>query len=101
MFKSNIANKNGLHLVLFIFSSLLISFEATAKSTCIFESPEIGTIKAHADYETALEKVSSQCLAKRSEILRERHSNLSREDFKDRQVEFADDCVNKTKCTGS
>ena len=80
---------------------LLGAFQAQAKATlCVFESPEIGApIKAKGTYEGALEKVSSQCLAKRSEILRERHSNMSREDFKDRQVDFADDCVNQTKCT--
>ena len=93
-----------------MFKSLLITsilllgalnVQAAKSTTCIFESPEIGTIKAKANYETALEKVSAQCLAKRSEILRERHSNMSREDFKDRQVDFADDCVNQTKCTDS
>lgn len=79
---------------------LLLGLQAQAKATlCTFESPEIGTIKARASYEVALEKVSSQCLAKRSEILRERHSNISHEDFKDRQIDFADDCVNQTKCT--
>ena len=76
------------------------TFGAQAKSTtCIFESPELGTIKARATYEVALEKVSAQCLAKRTEILRERHSNMNREDFRERQVDFADDCVNQTKCT--
>ncbi len=79
-----------------IFGALSAQAKAT---TCVFESPEIGVIKARATYEAALEKVSAQCLAKRSELLRERHSNMKREDFKDRQIDFADDCVNQTKCS--
>ena len=79
---------------------ILGALNAEAKlSLCVFESPEIGVIKARATYEVALEKVSAQCLAKRSEILRERHSSITHEEFKDRQVDFADDCVNQTKCS--
>ncbi len=88
--------KSILLAAIFTFTSLNANATAT---TCVFESPEIGMIKAHATYEVALEKVSAQCLAKRSELLRQRHSNLKREDFKERQVDFADDCVNQTKCS--
>ncbi len=89
----------------FIILSVLmatLTAHASPKTTCIFESPELGApIKAHGDYETALEKVSAQCLGKRSELLRNRHSNISHEAFKDQQIEFAEDCVNHTTCTDS
>jgi hypothetical protein len=77
-----------------------LSAQAAQNTTCVFDSPELGApIKARGIYETALEKVSTQCLAKRSELLRNRHSNMSHEAFKDQQIEFAEDCVNHTTCT--
>lgn len=83
---------------------LLSGFSAHAakSTTCVFESPELGApLRARGNYEMALEKVSTQCLGKRSELLRNRHSNMSPEAFKDQQIEFAEDCVNRTTCTES
>ena len=66
------------------------------KNICMIQAGDIGKLKYKAEtYEQAFAKVTDECFQKRTQLF---VRNRKQQPDQDRQIQFAESCVNSIKC---
>lgn len=77
-------------------STKAIQSAKATKNICSIKAGDIGNLKYKADtYEQAFSKVTDECFKRRTQLY---VKNRNQQPDQDRQIQFAESCVNSIKC---